>query len=170
MSANHPLIGQAVRVTFDNSRIGRSGDTTVRLTFSVDAPSESYDGVVADVHSAGCFVILRTDDGSVGFRGAEYVRFTDPERAARMLRAHAADNEARSLGLKVEPEYTPPRWVPANDVEVGWPFLAAVDPDGEYIALEPSGKRLLSGDVAVFGSRDALVLIGEWPPLPQGKS
>jgi hypothetical protein len=65
--------------------------------------------------------------------------------------------------------YTPPRWVPAKDVEVGWPFLAAVDPDGEYIALEPSGKRLLPGDVAVFGSRDALVLIGEWPPLPNGK-
>ena len=67
------------------------------------------------------------------------------------------------------PERTTPRWVPANDVEDGWPFLAAIDPDGEYIALAPSGRRLLPGDTAVFRSRNALVLVGEWPPLPQGK-
>lgn len=80
---SHSLIGLAVRVSPLPSPQGED---------------RSFDGVIADVHSAGCFVVLRTDDGSVGFWGAEYVRFTDPERAARVLRAHATAQDVTTDG------------------------------------------------------------------------
>ena len=149
---SHPLIGLAVRVSPLPSPHG---------------DDRSFDGVVADVHSAGCFVVLRTDDGSVGFWGAEYVCFTDPERAARVLRAHAADNEARSLGFKVAPEYTPPRWVLARDVAVGTSYLAAVHPDGQTIAECDSGVPLTRDDRDAYAAMNLLILVGEWPPLPK---
>jgi hypothetical protein len=112
-------------------------------------------------------VVLRTDDGSVGFWGAEYVRFTDPERAARMLRAHAAATEAQGLGFKVAPEYTPPRWVPAKDVAVGTSYLSAVQPDGQTFVECGSGVPLARSDRDAFAAMNMLVLVGEWPPLPK---
>lgn len=98
--AAHLLVGHAVRVTPPDRRpLATSDGVTVRLTLaSTPAPEPPFDGVLVDVHSAGCFMVLRTDDGSVGFWGAEYVRFTDPERAARVLRANAAAQDVTTDG------------------------------------------------------------------------
>lgn len=151
MSANHPLIGHAVRV---------SPGLPPRIV------DRSFDGIVVDVSPVG-LLVMRLDDGTVKAWGPEAVRFTDPERAARVLRAHAATTEAQGLGFMVVFEYTPPRWVPAADVAVGTPILAAVHPDGQMLAQMDSGVTLTASDSEAFASMGMLLLVGEWPPLPK---
>lgn len=65
------------------------------------------------------------------------------------------------------PEYTPPRWVPAKDVAVGTPYLAAVHQDGQTIADCDSGVPLTQDDRDAYVAMGLLILVGEWPPLPK---
>jgi len=150
---SHPLIGHPVRV---------NPGMPPRVV------DRSFDGVVMDVLD-GNLLVMRTDDGSLGAWSAEYVTFTDPDRAARVLRAHATDNDFRAAGCTIVPEYTPPRWVPAVDVLAGAPILACKQPSGKIVAA-PHGQKWEAIDVelvqdpAILG---LLILVGEWPPLPK---
>jgi hypothetical protein len=102
--------------------------------------------------------VVMYDDGRVEVVGWGDITFCNPQAIEASL------NNAET------PEYTPPRWVPARDVAVGTSYLAAVHPDGQTIAECDSGVPLTRDDRDAFAAMGLLVLVGEWPPLPQSKS
>lgn len=144
----HPLIGLAARVS---------------------PGSAPFEGLIAHVCADGRILVL-CPSARLYLAEPGAVTLLDPAHIVQRFEDYLGIGRDSGSGHRNgAPEYTPPRWLPADAVEDGWPILAAVDPDGEYIALEPSGTRLLPADTAVFRSRNALLLIGEWPPLPKDK-